>query len=79
MQEDSFLFWLIIQVSNLQIPERAILLLPLVIFLPRVVEWLRRKRFQPDWARSPLMEADKTLRNVDRRVLKEANRVLREK
>ena len=36
--------WLIIEVSNLQVPENLLLFLPLVLFFPAIVKWFRLKR-----------------------------------
>jgi len=32
--------WLIIQITDLQVPEIVIFLIPVIIFLPKIVEWL---------------------------------------
>ena len=36
--------WLIIQITSLPVPEKALFFLPGIIFLPKIVEWLKRRK-----------------------------------
>ncbi|MBU3957295.1 hypothetical protein KKI19_03430, partial [Patescibacteria group bacterium] len=42
--EDISTSWLVIQVSSLQIPEKVIFLIPLIIFLPKMVKWFQERK-----------------------------------
>jgi hypothetical protein len=50
--EDISNSWLIIQVSNMQVPENLLFAIPIVLFIPFLMEWRKRGQLTPEQSRA---------------------------